>query len=164
MNFPTRSRVFWWQSRMLKSLTIRQNLRTRAMRRWDIWEPSRTSEGVNLCNLECISYSCLSKSAFDLRMNSFSYYPRTPESGIFPTDFAWAATVVKRWRRLSHLGVRVYYTQRVLVLVCALSISWLRRWGTYEGEVLAFLFQLGIFTKKIFTIRSSFPVSVRPLF
>jgi len=34
-------------------------------------------------------------------MNLFSYYPRTPESGIFPTDFAGAAAFVKRWPALS---------------------------------------------------------------
>ena len=44
--FPTHTCVFWWQSRMLKSLAIRQNLRTREMRRWDIWELSWTSEGL----------------------------------------------------------------------------------------------------------------------
>ena len=42
----THSRVCWRQSMTLKALAIRQNIRTRAMRRWSIWELSWTSEGV----------------------------------------------------------------------------------------------------------------------
>jgi len=79
---------------MLKALAVRKNLRTRAMRRWGIWELSWTGEGVFYIH---VLAKMESRNIFDLIMYPFSYYSRIPESGTFPTYFAWAATFVKHW-------------------------------------------------------------------